>query len=481
MKLLLTNVGLIKKAEIDYSSNLIVLTGPNNTGKTYAAYVLYGLSKLVYDNLYEIKSLKSIVEISSSYIEKIKEIQNNGVVSFDFEQLSRFALSALNKYLEEYSSQILAKIFNASDIDFPDSLIEIQISNNKDFSKQALMTEFETRVGLPAKAKFKFIKQKNEKNLIVSLEQAPDLNSNEPSPWSFIDILLLPLLDLSLSNFLDRGAFIATAERGAINLFAKEVSLTRNDRIDSLLSLSDEHLRKKQNDYKQKKLFADLQAQSSRYSIPIRDNVRFAEDLLEIKKSKSSYAEIAESIEKRVLHGSVSVSDDGSVVYQPASRKKIPEQYGIHLTSSAIKSLVSLVIYFRHKAKKGSWVIIDEPELNLHPDNQRLVAKILAFIANQGFKVIISTHSEFIIREFNNMIRLKTIQNESKKLPEELNKEFKADFDSALDHEKLAVYLFNKKVEKLNVNKAGFSVKSIDDAINRLNEQTDLLDSYIDD
>jgi recombinational DNA repair ATPase RecF len=38
MKIEFKNVGLLNQAEIDLSKDLIVLAGPNNTGKTYATY-----------------------------------------------------------------------------------------------------------------------------------------------------------------------------------------------------------------------------------------------------------------------------------------------------------------------------------------------------------------------------------------------------------------------------------------------------------
>ena len=52
------------------------------------------------------------------------------------------------------------------------------------------------------------------------------------------------------------------------------------------------------------------------------------------------------------------------------------------------------------------FLIIDEPELNLHPQNQRKVARLLARIVRAGIKVMISTHSDHIVRELNNLIML---------------------------------------------------------------------------
>jgi energy-coupling factor transporter ATP-binding protein EcfA2 len=51
-------------------------------------------------------------------------------------------------------------------------------------------------------------------------------------------------------------------------------------------------------------------------------------------------------------------------------------------------------------------LIIDEPELNLHPDNQRKMAALLARLVNAGIKIIVTTHSDYLIRDINNRIML---------------------------------------------------------------------------
>ena len=37
--------------------------------------------------------------------------------------------------------------------------------------------------------------------------------------------------------------------------------------------------------------------------------------------------------------------------------------------------------------------MIDEPELNIHPANQRHIARLLARLVNAGMSVVISTHA----------------------------------------------------------------------------------------
>src|SRR5512139_3840305 len=46
MRFRVENLGPLREAEVDLGKDLIVLTGPNNTGKTYLAWTVYGLHRL---------------------------------------------------------------------------------------------------------------------------------------------------------------------------------------------------------------------------------------------------------------------------------------------------------------------------------------------------------------------------------------------------------------------------------------------------
>ena len=71
-----------------------------------------------------------------------------------------------------------------------------------------------------------------------------------------------------------------------------------------------------------------------------------------------------------------------------------------------MRSLLDVNFYLLHHAKPGDILIIDEPELNLHPENQRRMARLFARLVNAGIKVFISTHSDYIIKELNTLIML---------------------------------------------------------------------------
>ncbi|NER34403.1 MAG: ATP-binding protein [Oscillatoria sp. SIO1A7] len=50
------------------------------------------------------------------------------------------------------------------------------------------------------------------------------------------------------------------------------------------------------------------------------------------------------------------------------------------------------------------FIHIEEPETHLHPSAQVAIAKLLAYLCNKGFRLVITTHSLFILYVLNNLV-----------------------------------------------------------------------------
>ena len=263
------------------------------------------------------------------------------------------------------------------------------------------------------------------------------------------------LVYILLQRVFDK-CIIFPAERIAVNIFAKELALKRTELVDDILDAG--------LDAKNAQTLDVIRRRAERYPLPIRDCLHVANDLANISKRRSPFEDLAAELETAVLGGKVDVSELGAMTFSPeaATGRKL----SVHLTASIVKSLSSLVFYFRHIARKGDFLIIDEPELNLPPDNQRKIARILAKAVNRGFKIMMSTHSDYLIRELNHLIMLSQPSEAAAKLIEELG----YDPASTLKPEKVGVYLFNDhRSQPVPVTETGFEVKTIEDEINKLN------------
>ena len=141
--------------------------------------------------------------------------------------------------------------------------------------------------------------------------------------------------------------------------------------------------------------------------------------------------------------------------------------------------MASLVVYLKHIARKNDLIIIDEPEINLHPDNQIVLAQFLAKLMNHGFRLMVSTHSDYVIREINNLVMMSHTDCAS---VQEIARTKGYTSDMFIKEDDLSVLYFNYKkksaktteVESLAVDQFGFEVESIDEVIE---EQSDLAEN----
>jgi predicted ATP-dependent endonuclease of OLD family len=212
----------------------------------------------------------------------------------------------------------------------------------------------------------------------------------------------------------------------------------------------------------------------SKYPQPIADYIEFLNNTIQFKKYTTEFKHINNILHNKIIKGKYQVTNEG-ISFLPYKTYYKGGNYNnkidLHLASSTAKTMFSLEFYINHIAKKGGFLIIDEPELNLHPDNQRKIARLIALIVNNDINVILSTHSDYIIRELNNLIML----NDDFKSKEKLMKKYNYNKNELLSKDKVNAYLINKGTAvkmKINPNE-GIIATTFDDVINNLNNSSD--------
>ena len=79
---------------------------------------------------------------------------------------------------------------------------------------------------------------------------------------------------------------------------------------------------------------------------------------------------------------------------------------------------------------------IEEPEIHLHPAAQRTMMRILAFLANKGIEVLLTTHSLTMLYELNNLVTAAHM------LPEKLEDKRVPAQEFRIPASKVAAYMF---------------------------------------
>ena len=80
------------------------------------------------------------------------------------------------------------------------------------------------------------------------------------------------------------------------------------------------------------------------------------------------------------------------------------QEVSLTRTAAMVSELAPLVLYLRGLVKPGDILIIEEPEAHLHPGAQADLAVILARLVRAGVRVIITTHSDWLLEEIGNLI-----------------------------------------------------------------------------
>ncbi len=142
-------------------------------------------------------------------------------------------------------------------------------------------------------------------------------------------------------------------------------------------------------------------------------------------------AKLEEAILGGEVHQSRSATGYPDFSYRPADRK---EMIPLMQASSMVSELAPVVLYLRHVVQPGDVLIIEEPESHLHPGMQAEFTRQLAAVVRKGVRVMLTTHSDYVLEELANLVRMSD-------LPEEQRADLKG-ADQALSPDEVGVWLF---------------------------------------
>jgi len=408
MKLKISNLGPIDSMVIDMSKPFILFAGDNGTGKTYAATYLYTLISMI------------SVYIDSLGLHVLQRFENNIEGELNADEL----YDSLDTFLKNRQNDILSYM----NLNIQKDSFKCEIVTTKEEWREELLKR---TVSLWSD---EVVKKTNSLNYHIELR---GVGGSELQVMQSFLITALYFDGIILAKMF-------TAERSGIYTFSKELSVGRLRNPEERLNV--------------------------RYPRPIADGLADAADLTSKNRITFDDGAFAAEIERMILHGNLTVSDEGEISYHVSEDTEL----GFNESSSAIKTLAPLVFYLRYSAGQFNLLFVDEPELNLHPKNQILLAKVFVKMINAGLRLVISTHSDYIIREINNMIMADGLNKAGDKIFTNMG----YDESLCLSQDKFAPYLFQKgnngkvKVEPLEVDRYGFNMPSIDEAINSQNDVT---------
>ena len=416
----LRRIGKLKDASI-VPGRLTIFSGPNGSGKTTALYSLYGVLSA------------RIAKFRTQYTDDLaRALTENGSVTVDPRTLSDDLWEKLSDAAAAFFSESLPDVLNCDLSLLPDAKISFRVNRQNAFASWGDEWNFRNVVMAG-------------ESLLMSSEMDGDrplltfrIGDRSRPIGSLSQYIANVLFDVTAFPFQNR-CYLLPSERAGINLFYQEL----NSRRTALIS----NLQKKDIDPMQ--LMRDVML--SRYARPIADYIDLLNEFVGAKRVEGEYAHLADQLDQIAL-GSFELSKDGSIFFRPKGAKK--NKLSLHLAASSAKSLYGLSHLLRYRLEEHDVVMIDEPELNLHPDAQRSFAQFVGRMVSSGLSVMLSTHSDYIVREINTLMLSK-------------------DSGNRIDPEDVELYLFDAGGDASRIAKdehGNFAIDPFESSIRALND-----------
>ena len=387
------NFGPIAEANIDLRP-LTVFVGPSNTGKTYFSTLIYALQG-----------------ISGGFAPfPLQDLANSSLVSVLYQLRSRYFLSvsaeekkAMRELLNA-TTELLKKLITSHSpfkfSDMPQVLCDYLQSNLT--NPKVVGSELNRCFDLESVSDLIRFTGSTHYEMQVSLK----VSSEDQEWWNFnmvttksdlvvdgavnVDLVLAPEDEpLWTSTYSDEFTDDTPNSRKRYYLPASRSGIIQSHRIMAS-SLIERAVR------------------SNGSEIPTLSSVvvDFMKQLPLYEESESNDAilAIAGALESEVLAGKIIarplLSGYPEFFYQPHGAK---EEIHLNQTSSMVSELAPLVLFLRGLVRPGDTLIIEEPEAHLHPGAQADMAVILARLVRAGVRVIITTHSDWLLQEISNL------------------------------------------------------------------------------
>ncbi len=436
MELVIKNLGSIKNAKIALDKKFYVFIGYNNTGKTYLSQILWSL----FDN----------------------EIYNDFIKKHSYEELvltnGQFKLEAtiLRRILKDFSKyfklHVIPNIFNIA----KDHLIlkDAQVNLKYTFS-QIIKQKVDVSGGIILNDKITknnsrvelYKADKKENSNIIKLSIYDKSDENKELPYDIEDKMINNeiLLNTIIRTLLPRNnGFYLPASRLFYPVFYQyiyKVEKGKREEMSKKLSAMLEQKDRSKLDIK------SLTSFRSQYTKPMDELFGKLYKLNEDNAINKTYIQLINNIKSLI---------GGDIIFKKAEgvspiefQLDLGEQkhLDMYLSSSSINQLTTLLLYLKHWVyDNNNFLFVDEPEENLHPENQeKLIHILLKFAAINKNKVLITTHSPLVTNVINNFLNIGYLKEKNDFNLKKFLAKNKLDFDikEVLLKKDFGVYFFS--------------------------------------
>jgi hypothetical protein len=445
MKVEISHLGPLRAAELEIKP-LTIFIGENNTGKTWAAYALsailgpYGWNQ--YSTAY---TLGTTGERFSALDRATEQLLKQGRAKIN---MVEFAGDSLERYFNDVArlaSNFLDNYLKTERVDFRQLKLRVKFDDTKtavfqriraDTLEKKLATSPQT-----GKALLNALKEAGNDSLYFYTEGS---GLDELPPRRFRQFVAESVFEV-LHRAIYTDVYILPIERAVWVAQSKVLSTPSQKNADEV---STARASGTKISFTWPEVgFLDLLSVALRISPS--DRIERAEEIPTI----SDYIELSKLLETGILRGKVDFSTP-----EPAPQRELlfrPSQdvaLEMQVSSSMVKQLTPLLLYLRQFAEPNDWLIIDEPEMNLHPDAQARLLELLAMLVNAGLNILITTHTPYFVDHLMNLMKAAEHSD-----PESIkDKFFLKDTRAFISTDKVSVCLFEDGTAKSVLDAEGY-------------------------
>jgi len=449
------NFAVIAKSEDDIElKDLTIFMGDNSAGKSYLAMLIHSFVTMTrgYQDKDFLKAINSkfselhlIVNLKQT-ISKIVESDNDKIVlSFnkkdllDLKEIIRFSI---NDYLlKKYLTKTLFENENLEEIEI--ELIKLENV-------------------LPSRLTIENIQINDRTTIEVLIDDKYKSGASFQGDFDK-EFIISETINNIISNLVQHTV------KQTLTVNSVYLPASRTGYLQTYKALANQAIFKSYN--------ADNENSKNHLSIIIRFFITQLNTNTEFKNT-----EFSEFIENLIMKGTVGIFEDNNNI---EFKLKNGDSVNLNYLSSTVSELIPLVVFLkRGLIKRGGLLVIEEPEAHLSFENQKLMAKLIALFLENNIKVLITTHSDFLIYELNNLI----LKNSIIKNRDEIDKqEYEAVIkdEISIQYKKIALYNFILKndkstIQRVKIDKYGINNKYIFDNTYSLTKEKNQLINILD-
>lgn len=364
MELSIKNIGKIETADIEIKG-VTVITGYNSTGKSSVCKALYGIMES-YSNM----NRKVFVQRRSSMASAVWgwQKQISETTNVDDEALDEFAddIMDLIYELDEFNDHCISV----------ERLVELQEENELDIPAedlQKLIEKFEEIINRDKDEYVRFIVAQKMRN--VFSDQIGHVNLNKLSQIQLLEN------NRSYSVVFEGNTLVESSYTNT--LFQKPIYIEPESVLDNCENMG-------------KRLQAGRREEPIR-SFLLADEMTGERLTLEQYQERESNIKIIREILESVTNGHLVKNQETKLSY---AEKGLKSSIACSNIASGLKPFLLLQRMVENGSlEAGRLLIIDEPEVNLHPAWQLKFAKVLVLLNTElKIQVVISTHSPYFLK-----------------------------------------------------------------------------------